>query len=357
MVGGGQQPGDAGTPTGWSRPAVPDSDRAWWTPLIIPVSLGVVTAALAAGWLIFGPIAGALIGAAGLGALVGVSELVSRYTDSPENALLTWPGLLYVGVNVLAAGSAFGLVHGFDLLHLGAQPAGLLTETMVSGVGAMAFFRSSVFTVRVGGSDLAVGPASFLQTIMNAVDRACDRKRARPRAEFISNLMNGIAFDVAAEILPQFCLSAMQNVGLAEKQLVLELIRQIKANKDIEDEQKSLLLGLQLLNVVGREVLVSTINGLGPRIRSGLRVGLATVALLQRLRFGDATKPLVELCFALDQRSAAAEHRAALGRTIDAIGAALFDEEVKLLLVAIELTKEFGDEIVGSALWAVVKAA
>jgi hypothetical protein len=262
---------------------------------------------------------------------------------------------VYVSVNVLAAASAFGLAHGFDLLHLDEQSARLLTETLVAGVGAMAFFRSSVFTVRVGGSDLAVGPASFLQTIMNAVDRACDRKRARPRAEFISNLMQGVAFDVAAEILPQFCLSAMQNVGLAEKQLVLESIKQIKANKDIEDDQKSLLLGLQLLNVVGRDVLVSTINGLGPRIRSGLRVGLATVALLQRLRFGDATRPLVELCFALDQRSATVEYRAQLGRIIGAIGAAQFDEEVKLLLVAIELTKAFGDDVVASALRAVVK--
>ena len=354
MVDAGPQ-GDAQTSGGWRRPIDPDSGRPWWTPLIIPVSLVVVLVSLTAGWLVVGPIAAAVIGAAGLGALVGVSELVSRYTDSPENALLTWPGVLYVSVNVLAAASAFGLAHGFDLLHLDEQSARLLTETLVAGVGAMAFFRSSVFTVRVGGSDLAVGPASFLQTIMNAVDRACDRKRARPRAEFISNLMQGVAFDVAAEILPQFCLSAMQNVGLAEKQLVLESIKQIKANKDIEDDQKSLLLGLQLLNVVGRDVLVSTINGLGPRIRSGLRVGLATVALLQRLRFGDATRPLVELCFALDQRSTTVEYRAHLGRIIDAIGAAQFDEEVKLLLVAIELTKAFGDDVVASALRAVVK--
>jgi hypothetical protein len=354
MVDAGPQ-GDAQTPGGWRRPIDPDPGRPWWTPLIIPVSLVVVLVSLTAGWLVVGPIAAAVIGAAGLGALVGVSELVSRYTDSPENALLTWPGVLYVLVNVLAAASAFGLTHGFDLLHLDEQSARLLTETLVAGVGAMAFFRSSVFTVRVGGSDLAVGPASFLQTIMNAVDRACDRKRARPRAEFISNLMQGVAFDVAAEILPQFCLSAMQNVGLAEKQLVLESIKQIKANKDIEDDQKSLLLGLQLLNVVGRDVLVSTINGLGPRIRSGLHVGLATVALLQRLRFGDATRPLVELCFALDQRSATVEYRAHLGCIIDAIGAAQFDEEVKLLPVAIELTKAFGDDVVASALRAVVK--
>ena len=40
-----------------------------------------------------------------------------------------------------------------------------------------------------------------------------------------------------------------------------------QGREDIGDDQKTLLLGLRLLNIVGTDVLELTINGLGPRIR------------------------------------------------------------------------------------------
>jgi hypothetical protein len=261
----------------------------------------VVTGGLA---LLFGGIVGAAaIGAIGLGALVGVSEVIARYTDSPEKALAAWPGLLYVAVNMMAAGTAFGLVHGFDLLGLAAtkSPAArLLTEALVAGLGAMAFFRSAVFTVRIGSTDVPVGPASVLQVILTAVDRACDRERALPRAEFISSLMNGVSFSAAADILPQFCFSAMQNVGVSDRQAVYDWVKQIRTDT-MEDDQKTLLLGLRLLNIVGDEVLISTVTGLGPRIRSSLRIKFDTFAALGQVEFTSAARPLAALCYALAQ--------------------------------------------------------
>jgi hypothetical protein len=114
------------------------------------------------------------------------------------------------------------LAHGFDLLGLASKKPEdrLLTESLVAGFGAMAFFRSAVFTARVGNSDIGVGPASVLQLIMNAVDRACDRARAQPRAEFISRLMSDVSFAAAADVLPQFCFSAMQNVSASDQQAI-----------------------------------------------------------------------------------------------------------------------------------------
>jgi hypothetical protein len=315
--------------------------------------LGAVAAAalvLSVGWTAGGPVAAALVGAVGLGALIGVSELVSRYTDSPEKALAAWPGRLYIFVNMLAAGAAFGLAHGFDLLNLSAktQAARLLTETLVGGLGAMAFFRSSVFTVRVGSTDVAVGPAGVLQVILTAVDRACDRERARPRAQFVSQLMNGVSFAAAADILPQFCFSAMQNVSVADRQIVLDGIKLLKT-ETMEDDQKTLLLGLRLLNIVGVDVLTSTIDGLGPRIRSSLDIGLGTLSLLQHVAFEASARPLIALCYALAQGSIAVD-RMALTNAVDNIGLQPFDNDVKVLLLASELLKAFGDSVVGQAL-------
>ena len=318
---------------------------------LIVAALLVAALLLGLGWLTNGAIAAAAIGAVGLGALIGVSELVARYTDSPEKALSAWPGLLYIAVNMLAAGTAFGLADGFDLLNLAAktQPARLLTETLVAGLGAMAFFRSAVFTVRVGSIDVAVGPASVLQVILNAVDRACDRERALPRAQFVSQLMNGVSFSKAADILPQFCFSAMQNVSVGDRQVVLDWIKLLKSDTTIEDDQKTLLLGLRLLNIVGRDVLSKTVDGLGPRIRSSLQIGLDTLLRLQRVNFATDAGPVIALCYALAQGSIAVD-RATLGSAVDSIGGQPFDNEVKALLLASELLKVFGDSVVGQAL-------
>ena len=320
------------------------------TALVLTV-LSMVAILLGLGWLTYGAIAAATIGAVGLGALVGVSELVARYTDSPEDALFAWPGLLYIAVNMLAAGAAFGLAHGFDLLDLStkSQSARLLTETLVAGVGAMAFFRSAVFTVRVGSTDVAVGPASVLQVILNAVDRACDRERALPRAQFVSQLMNGVSFTKAADILPQFCFSAMQNVSVGDRQVVLDWIKLLKSDTTVEDDQKPLLLGLRLLNIVGREVLTKTVDGLGPQIRSSLSISVDTVLRLQRVDFARDAPAVIALCYALAQGAIAVD-AAALGRVADTIGGQPFDNEVKVLLLASELLKAFGDGVVGQAL-------
>jgi hypothetical protein len=41
-----------------------------------------------------------------LGMLVGFIEIVSRYQDAPFRTALTWPGLFYMLINGLVAGSA-----------------------------------------------------------------------------------------------------------------------------------------------------------------------------------------------------------------------------------------------------------
>jgi hypothetical protein len=93
--------------------------------------------------------------AALLGALVGGTELVSRYRDAPQSALLSRPAWLYVFLNASASALALWL--------------------------AMALFRTSLFTVRAGDRDVGVGPGSLLQTLRDAVDREVDRARGQAR--------------------------------------------------------------------------------------------------------------------------------------------------------------------------------
>src|SRR5262249_7596913 len=107
------------------------------------------------------------VGAAALGALVGASELVSRYRDAPNAALKTWPAIFYVSINLLASVGALGL-----MVALNWPPQTRWSRVLVAGVGAMAFFRTSLFIVRVADRDVGIGPSGFLQIFLAAADRA-----------------------------------------------------------------------------------------------------------------------------------------------------------------------------------------
>lgn len=100
-----------------------------------------------------------------LGGLVGAGELSSRYRDAPGRALYTRPVLFYILLNIAASVIALALTHTFGWTFGASGKPGdatvRWTQVLVAGIGAMALFRTSLFTVRAGDRDIAVGPGSF----------------------------------------------------------------------------------------------------------------------------------------------------------------------------------------------------
>ncbi|HEY7059918.1 MAG TPA: hypothetical protein VII06_00455 [Chloroflexota bacterium] len=204
------------------------------------------------------------------GAFVGIGELVSRYRDAPDRALTTLPALLYTGLNTAAALAALGVIRAFGwTFGVPATPnadALRWTQVAVAGFGAMALFRSSLFTVRIGEQDVAVGPSSFLQIVLAAADRAVDRLRAQARAATVCSVMANVSFAKANVALPTLCLALMQNLPKDDQE---QFARQLAALRsvDMDDRMKTLSLGLALMNVVGEDVLLAAVTSLGADIR------------------------------------------------------------------------------------------
>jgi hypothetical protein len=193
------------------------------------------------------------------GALVGTGELVGRYRDSPAKALLVPSAFVYVALNAIAALAALGLIHAFGWTFGAQDPAAQRwLEVLVAGFGAMALFRSSLFVVRAGDQDIGVGPSVFLQVTLAAADRAVDRTRAEKRASDVADAMTGVDFTKASEILVPYCFALMQNVAPEEQAEIARTVEVVKASPS-PDQAKSLMLGLALLNVVGRDLLVAAV--------------------------------------------------------------------------------------------------
>ncbi len=206
-----------------------------------------------------------------IGGGVGVGELVSRYRDRPAKALTTWAAMGYVLINAAAAAAALAVVLTFGWTF-GVDPADtaavVATQLLISGFGAIALFRTSLFTVRVANQDVGIGPSSLLSIVLVACDRGVDRKRATDRAETVGAIMRDVSYASAQGPLPAVALALMQNLD-APDQAALSVQLERLANDDTEmsDQAKSLLLGLAISNAVGPHVLKRATEALGDDIK------------------------------------------------------------------------------------------
>jgi len=215
--------------------------------------------------------------AAALGGLVGAGELVARYRDAPGRALVTAPGAAYVLVNLVASATALGALRSLDVrMGFESGPAAAWAQTLSAGLGSMAVLRTSFFTARRGEQDFHIGPSGFLQILLDAADRSVDRSRARERSETVSRLMTSLSFSAAEVALPAYCLALMQNVSRDEQEVLARQIAELRRS-DTDDPTKSRILGLTLMNLVGRDVLSEAIVALGDEA-AGARSQLAQSA-------------------------------------------------------------------------------
>jgi hypothetical protein len=187
--------------------------------------------------------------------------LVSRYRDDPRAAVRSWPALVYLAINMAASAGALGIVLGN-----GGIGQKRWVQVLLAGVSAMAFFRTSFFTVRAGDRDVGIGPAASLQIFLVAADRQVDRLRAQARSNAVGEIMKGVDYAKAFEGLPPYCLALMQNVSPEDQQQLGQALKRLEQDAG-EPSVKVRLLGLELINVVGIDVLTTAVRSLGDEIR------------------------------------------------------------------------------------------
>ncbi|MEV0176465.1 hypothetical protein AB0I00_35810 [Streptomyces sp. NPDC050803] len=206
--------------------------------------------------------------ACGGGALVGLVELFSRYRDRPSALLWVVSAWMYVAINAAASGGVLLLVHTFDLTFGASEPGTVeTTQVLVAFFGAPTVLRSSLFTIRVSGQDVGIGPSSILSTLLSVADRGVDRARGRDRSRQVVQIMRGVSYEKARLALPSFCLALLQN-SPQEEQQKLAVANESLAESEMSDAQKAYGLGLLLVNLVGLGLLREAVEAMGDEIRT-----------------------------------------------------------------------------------------
>jgi hypothetical protein len=201
---------------------------------------------------------------AALGGAVGVGELASRYRDEPIKAILSIPATVYVLLNATAAILALVLSRHFELWTTTEEPVSW-SQVLAAGLGAMVLLRSSVFRIKMGNQDVAVGPSSFLQSIIDAADRAVDRVRAQERAWAVAHVMEGVCSEKAMVILPPYISALMQNPNPEEQGRFEERVEKLRNGQE-SGCVKALTLGLLAMNHAGLGVLRAAVQSLATEI-------------------------------------------------------------------------------------------
>ena len=196
---------------------------------------------------------------------VGYGELLSRSRDDPGRLLGADPTAIYVAFNIAAGIGALALVKEFTVFAGTGHQA--TYEALVASFGAIAFFRTSLFTARIGGTDVDVGPSTLLKSLLASSDFMVNRKQAGDRADEVRRTMTDVNFDKAKSTLTVLCFTLVEGVTDDQQKLVAEQIKKLADDTTIEPAAKSTILGVYLLRQVGADVLASAVEVLGSRIK------------------------------------------------------------------------------------------
>ena len=283
-----------------------------------------------------------------IGAATGATELLSRYRDRPFDSVMSQSGLFYLAINAGVALATLFLMGQWGLLSKSDQAA---QQVLTAGVAGMAFFRSGLFTARIGGSDVSVGPHQILKTILSVLDRAYDRERAKRRAELVGQVMVGIDFDTARTSLPHFCFKLMQNLSDEERQAVLREIDEIgDLGEKMSPEAKTMALGLALFGTVGESNVEVATKNLGNTISKFVPLEDKIVRVLTTREPDRVFDSIIDICNTLRQGRGqmTAEKAKAVKDTITAMN--IEDAGLRATLLIYVLREHFGASLVEAAL-------
>jgi hypothetical protein len=203
------------------------------------------------------------------GGLVGLAELLTRHKDYPFRAAFSGPSIGYIVLN--------GLLSMLALLVCKISPPNFLLSgtaldpvktVLFIGFGAAAFFRSSFFKLRTPEGDISVGPGLIIDVFLRVIDDAVDRNLGEKRLDEVSIIMNGVVFGRAAKALPTYCFAALKRLAPEAQQQFAMQIKALSDAADIDDETKSVSLGLALMSLTGRSILNKAVDHLAHTIKA-----------------------------------------------------------------------------------------
>lgn len=153
---------------------------------------------------------------AALGALVGATELFTRYRDAPRRLFGMLAFHLYWAGNAAAVAAALVAVRA-GAVSFGPEGGSLewLVDCVVAGFGSMLLLRSAVIVLQGRSGEQPIGPGLLITALLDFVEDIVRRNQAEMRSRAVALHMKGVDYEKAAVALPRLCLGLMASTSPA----------------------------------------------------------------------------------------------------------------------------------------------
>lgn len=188
-----------------------------------------------------------------IGCLAAFAELLSRYHD-PLKILKLNASRIYILINGFTS-----IVAYFFLLEFGILKENAIGRIVLAGTSALVILRSSLANIKVGEKNIDAGPAVILQVFLNWADRAFDQKRSKTELSSIKQVMEKVDFDKAKLAIPTTCFTIMKNLSQEEQDSISAEVEKL-SKSDLDNQTKSLTLGIILSHITGLDLLERAVN-------------------------------------------------------------------------------------------------
>ncbi len=210
-----------------------------------------------------------------IGGIVGLSELLQRYSYGIVDIVKTMSTYAYVGLNAVVSMASLFLMTYFDF-YFGIDVETGVAKALIAGLAGVVIIRSAAFKIKANDQDYDVGFGIITNVFLMRADRSFDQERAKKQAGEITAVMEGIDFYKARNDLTTLCLTLMQNLPV-EQQTLLRKEVDILSTSEVQletDRVKAIVLGATIAKYTGTPVLKEAIVSLGDCIKSTPDPGL-----------------------------------------------------------------------------------
>lgn len=167
-----------------------------------------------------------------------------------------------MAINMLAAMLVLMCLMIYNI-NLGSVGTKMIGKTMVAGLGAMAFLRSSFFSYKDSGDKtVEIGPAALLNVFLRATERQFDQMVASKTLTEIGAIMKGLNFVSASKDLPIIILKSMLILSTEEQTKLSEEIGKLLIDDSTNNEVRNVTLGIIISRYSGIVLLKQAVEAL-----------------------------------------------------------------------------------------------
>jgi len=184
-----------------------------------------------------------------IGAVVGFSELLSRYRWPVRNILSAAAGWIYLAINGAAALLAYRLAidWGFDAGTAG-KPEGW--RVLAISVLAMVLLRSSLLSVRIGDREVGIGLVTLIEVFLRRAEKVLDQGVSAARWKSVGARTSELAYDATRDYFATVAQTLLQSMTDTEKDSLHRELTKIQES-EVDADTKMRLLAICIADRLG----------------------------------------------------------------------------------------------------------